>query len=307
MTIHVLVYTDPNRLTEVTKADLKLLKEAAERKKVNLKIIFARDCQLVLGKKPQVLIDNKKQKINVLLVRPNFLSTNLEFRCAIIKQFELSGIKVINNSLAVLRAKNKLRTLQVLSKCDIPIPKSFVIVSTKYIDEVIKDIGSFPVILKTVTGSHGSGVAIAETKRAVRSVIEMVLGESGNNPIVVQEYIKESRGKDLRVFIVGRKIVGVMERVAQKKGEFRSNFHLGGRVRVAELSRKEKDIAFAAVRACGLDIAGVDLLRTKTGPKVLEVNANPGLQGITEATNIDIAGQIIDFAIKKAIVQINSR
>ena len=298
MDIHTLVYTSPSKLTNVTRIDLDLLKKAAEKRKHNLKIIFASDCQLFLGKRPKIFIKNKKEKIKILLVRPNFLSTNLEFRCALINQFQLAGINVVNKSFPVLRAKDKLRTMQVLSRNNVPIPKTYVVVNSSHIDDIIKEMGSLPVILKTSTGSHGSGVAIVESKRGLRSVTEMFTG--GNNPIIIQEYIKESKGKDLRVFIIGKRIMGVMERIAKKKGEFRSNFQLGGRVRLAELSRKEKDVAFAAVKACGLDIAGVDILRTKKGPKVLEVNANPGLSGITLATKRDIAGEIIEYVVKKA-------
>ncbi len=298
MKIHTLIYTSPNSLTSVAKTDLELLKKAAKKRKHNLKVIFAPDCHLYFGKKAKIFIKNKKEDIKVLLVRPNFLSTNLEFRCALINQFQLAGIKVVNKSFPVLRAKDKLRTMQVLCSNNIPMPKSYVVVNTDHIDKVMKEIGSFPIIIKTATGSHGSGVAIVESKRALRSVTEMFTG--GSNPMIIQEYIRESKGKDLRVFIVGNRILGVMERIAKKKGEFRSNFQLGGRVRLAELSRKEKDVAFSAVKACGLDIAGVDILRTKKGPKVLEVNANPGLEGITLATGRDIAGEIIEFVVKKS-------
>ena len=299
MIIHTLIYTQSKHLTDSTRKDLELLKKAANLKGHTLKVVFARDCQLALGQKPQVLINGKKENIKILLVRANFLSTNLEFRCALIKQFQLAGINVINKSSAVLIAKDKLRTMQVLGQKKIAIPKTYVVVNTENINKVVKDIGSLPLILKAVTGSHGSGVAIVESLRGLRSVTAMMIGDSGSNPIIVQEYVKESKGKDVRVFIVGKKIVGVMERIAKKRGEFRSNFQLGGRVRVAELSRKEKDMAFAAVKACGLDIAGVDMLRTNKGPKILEVNANPGLEGITQATGIDVAGKIIAYTVKK--------
>ncbi|MDD5043767.1 MAG: RimK family alpha-L-glutamate ligase [Patescibacteria group bacterium] len=302
MKIHVLTYSSPTNLSPVTKMDLELLDKAAREQGHVLEIIYAKDCQLKFTtRRPEILIKNQKpEDMEVLLVRANFLHYNLESYSAIIKQFQMAGIPVINNHLAVVRAKNKLRTMQALSKLKIPVPKTYVIVSSEYMDDVIKGIGTFPVILKTISGSHGSGVSIIESKRGLRSVVEMMISASGPTPFIIQEYVKEAKGKDIRVFIVGKRIIAAMERIATKRGEFRSNFHLGGRVRVASMSRKEKDVAFAAIKAVGLDIAGVDILRTKTGPKVLEVNANPGLEGITQATGRDIAGEIIKYAVKKA-------
>lgn len=304
MKIHVLTFSHPDFMTPVTKTDLELLEKSAHKQGHVLEVIYARDCQLKFSsKKPEILIQNKpleEKGIKVLLIRANFLGTNIEFRSAIIKQFQIAGVPVINNHLAVVRAKNKVRTMQSLGRDGIPVPKTYIIGSSEYIDDVVEDIGRFPVILKTITGSHGSGVSIIESKRGLRSVIEMMMRSEGAMPLMIQEYVKEAKGKDIRVFIVGRRIVGAMERIATKRGEFRSNFHLGGRVRVASMSRREKDVAFAAVKSLGLDIAGVDILRTKTGPKVLEVNSNPGLEGITTATERDIAGEIIKYAVKKA-------
>jgi ribosomal protein S6--L-glutamate ligase len=224
----------------------------------------------------------------------------LDFRQSLIRQFELAKIPLINGYLPVTKAKNKLRMMQILGQHKVPIPKTYIVNNPEYIDDVIVDMGSFPVILKTITGSHGSGVSIIESKRGLKSIIDMIIKGDDSDPVMVQEYVKESKGKDIRVFVVGKRIVGAMERIAQRRGEFRSNFHLGGRVRVAEMSTEEKRIAFKAVAACGLDIAGVDIIRTNSGPKILEVNANPGLEGITEATGRDIAGEIIKHAVKQS-------
>ncbi len=301
MLIHVLTFSNPERVSQVTKTDLALLRESAAMQGHELKIIYARDCQVKFDKQPGLLIKNHQpNNIQIVMVRANFLNDNLELKGATIKQFELAGIPVVNNSLAVRKAKNKLMTMQALSKRNIPVPKTYIINNSEYVDDVTLDIGSFPVILKTLTGSHGSGVSIIESKRGLRSVVDMLIKDDSSDPLMIQEYIKESQGKDIRVFIVGKRIIGAMERIAGKRGEFRSNFHLGGRVRVASMSKKEKEAAFNAVNACGLEIAGVDLLRTKTGPKVLEVNANPGLEGITKATNRDVAGEMIKYAVKKA-------
>ncbi|KKR08291.1 MAG: ribosomal protein S6 modification protein [Parcubacteria group bacterium GW2011_GWC2_39_14] len=301
MKIHALVFGRPNKIGQNTKANLDLLSESAIKLGHTLEIIHDYDCQMVFGKKPRLLIKNHKlENVNVLIVRANPSGKNLEFRSSIIKQFEVIGIPVINNALAVMYAKNKMKTLQLLTRKKVPIPKTYVVFHSQYIDDVIEGIGKFPVIIKSVSGSHGKGVSIVESKRALISIIDMITREDASEPVIVQEYVKESKGKDIRVFIVGKNIVGVMERIATKRGEFRSNFHLGGRVRIATLTKQEIEIAFAAVNACGLDVAGVDIIRTKVGPKVLEVNANPGLEGITKATGKDIAGSIIKYAVKKA-------
>lgn len=300
MLIHVLVFSHFQKLGDNTRVNIELLRQSAAKLGHELKIIFDSECQMKYDNGPRLIIKNHEQEdINIILVRPNPSGRNLEFRSLIIKQFELLGIPVINNYLAVMRAKNKLKSIQVLSQKKIPLPKTYIVSHSKYIDDVISDMGSFPVILKTVSGSHGQGVSIVESKRGLKSIIEMLTKENDHEPIIIQEYVKESRGKDVRVFVVGKKIVGAMERIATRRGEFRSNFHLGGRVKIASLSEEEKLIARNAIKACGLDVAGVDIIRTNSGPKILEVNANPGLEGITLATGRDIAGEIIKYTVKK--------
>jgi len=299
MLLHLLTFSGPRKISAVTKGEIIMFQEAAKKQGHQLEVVFSADCQMQFDNKPGLLIKNHEPKdIKMLIVRANFLN-NVELRASMIKQFEIANIPVINSALPIMRAKNKLRTMQVLSRKNIPTPKTYIVSSARYIDDVIEDIGAFPVILKTVTGSHGSGVSIIESKIGLKSIVEMIM-KGSKDPLIVQKYIRESKGRDIRVFVVGKKIVGAMERIAGKCGEFRSNFHLGGRVLVADLSKEEKQVAFASVKACGLDVAGVDLLRTKGGPKVLEVNANPGLAGITEATGHDVAGKIIEFAVKKA-------
>lgn len=301
MNIHTLVYANRGRESQTVQKDLQLLREAAEKQGHTLDVVYSKECQLRFAKKAEILIQNKKPRgIKVLLVRANFLNQNLEQNSSLIKQFEMAGIPIVNNHSGVIRAKNKIHTLQTLSQNKIPIPKTYIVRSAEYMEEVMEDIGSYPVILKTVSGSHGSGVSIIESSRGLRSILQLLTDNDSFSPVVVQEYIKESSGKDIRVFVLGKRILAAMERIATKKGEFRSNFKLGGRVRVAELTAKEKRVAFAAARSCGLDMAGVDILRTKNGPKVLEVNANPGLEGITSATGRDIAGEIIKFSVKRA-------
>ncbi|MBI5077621.1 RimK family alpha-L-glutamate ligase [Candidatus Falkowbacteria bacterium] len=301
MIIHILIFSHPQKIGEDTRASLTLLQDSAARLGHEVQFIYDRDCQIKFGKRPRILIKNcKPENINVLIVRANITGKNLEFRSLIIKQFEMTGVPVVNNALAVMYAKNKLKTLQLLTKKKVPVPKTYIVFHSQYIDEVIQGIGKFPLIIKSVSGAQGRGVCIVESKRSLSSVIDLISKEDASEPIIIQEYVKEAKGKDIRVFIVGKKIVGVMERIASRRGEFRSNFHLGGRVRIATLTTKEKAIAFAAANVCGLEVAGVDIIRTKHGPKVLEVNANPGLEGITQATGKDIAGEIIKYAVKKA-------
>ena len=301
MKIHVFVFSRTNKVGAVTQKNLDLLSAAAVQRGHSIEVIYDSECQMRFSGKPELLLKNHDiAAIETLLVQANIPGRNIMYRSNVINQFELLGVSVINKEAPVLRAKNKIKTLQILTRKNVPVPKTYVVNHAQYIDDVIDVVGPFPVILKAVSGSHGRGVSIIESKRGLKSIIEMFANEDDAEPLMVQEYVRESKGKDVRVFIVGRKIVGAMERIAQKRGEFRSNFHLGGRVRVASMSRKEKDIAFAAIKACGLDFAGVDILRTNSGPKVIEVNANPGLEGITLATGRDIAGTIIDYAVKKA-------
>ncbi|MBN2714300.1 MAG: RimK family alpha-L-glutamate ligase [Deltaproteobacteria bacterium] len=300
MNLHMLVFTRLETQSATTKVAHDLLTAAAVAEGHELTIISDFDCQMHFGNETSVFIRNTPAKdINVLFVRANLSGAKLQFRRTLIKQFELMGIPVVNREEAVMNAKNKLRNLQVLTEHNIPIPKTYVVSHAGYLDDALKDIGRFPIILKTPSGSQGKGVAIIESKRGLKSVIEMF---DNGEPIVLQQYVKESSGKDIRVFVVGDRVIGAMKRETTRRGEFRSNFHLGGKVSVADLTKGpkgEKQLALNATRACGLDIAGVDILRTQDGPKVIEVNANPGLEGITQATGKNIAGEIIRFMVSK--------
>ena len=302
MKIHTLLFSREGKYSLETSSSLELLKEAAKKRGHELEVVHGFDCQLEFIGKPRVLYHNSPFKdLKILLVRANFLGEDLDLHVSTILQFEHMGVPVVNDHLSVMRAKNKVRTLQILKRHNIPTPKSYVIRSSRYLSEVVEKIHSYPVILKTITGSHGLGVSIAESERGLRSIIEMLIKDESSAPLIVQQYIKESSGKDLRIIVVGGKIVAAMERIAQGRDEFRSNFSLGGRVRVAELTKKERQIARSAVKAMGLEIAGVDIIRTKDGPQVLEVNCNPGLSGITQATGLDVAGRIIDYTVEKVM------
>lgn len=300
MRLHLLTYALPTNPESSTRKSINLLLAAAEKRGHTLEIIHAKNCKIKFDKKAKIFVDNKIPKINILIVKPAFSGNDADVRATLIHQFELAGVPMINKYKGVVRAKNKILTLQTLTENNIPIPKTYIIRSGEHLEDAVKDIGTYPIILKTVNGLGGIGVSLIESPRSLRSIVEMLTENEYALPLIIQQYIKEARGKDIRVFVVGKKIVAAMERIATKRGEFRSNFHLGGKVRVATLSKKEIDVALRATAACGLDYAGVDIIRTNEGPKILEVNANPGLDGITQATHIDVAGAIIEYAVKKA-------
>lgn len=233
---------------------------------------------------------------DVMIVRASVLE-NVDLEVSSVKQLQLMGIPVVNHYLPIVRAKNKVRTMQILQHEGIPIPRTVVIHSLEYIDEAIDSLGSFPLILKTPHGSLGKGVMIIESKRSLRSMIDLLVASVKDHLIIIQEYVKEAKGKDIRVFVVGGKIVAAMERQA-KRGEFRSNFSQGGSVSITDLSPEECEMSIRATKIMGLHVAGVDVIRTSEGPKILEVNSNPGLEGITQATGVNVAYHIVKFAEK---------
>lgn len=300
MKIHVLTFSNPEKISKTTRTNFEYLTAAAQERGHELVPIFAQECVLKFNGKPKMLLHGKPLKgIKMLLVRANFLGKDLDFHSTYIKQFEMAGIPVVNGYEAVVCAKNKVKHMQIMKAAGIPMPKTFIVRSAEYIDEILPDIGKFPVIIKAFSSSHGLGVAIAESKRALRSLIEMIMQDETTPPLTIQEYVRESKGKDLRVFVVGGKVISAMVRETKKKGEFRSNFSLGGKPSKAVLTPKEKRIAIKAAQACGLEMAGVDILRTNDGPEVIEINANPGLEGITTGTGVDVAGAIIDYTVAK--------
>ncbi|HBB38290.1 MAG: Ribosomal protein S6 modification protein [Candidatus Magasanikbacteria bacterium GW2011_GWD2_43_18] len=299
MKLYLLTPRVPKNPDSALKISLDLMTESAKARGYELVLISTEECKMRFTNTAEILVNNKKLHIPVLIVKASFSWTNADVHASIIKQFELTGVETMNSFGAIATAKNKIRSLQIMSTKKIPIPKTYVVRSAEYVPEIVHDIGKYPVILKSVSGAKGIGVSIVESERGLRSIIQMMIDDDNSSPLIIQEYIKEASGKDFRVVVVGGKIVAAMNRIATRKGEFRSNFALGGRVKIAELTAEEKKIAIRATKAFGLDFAGVDIIRSKNGPKVLEVNSNPGLDGITKATGIDVAGAIIDFAIKR--------
>jgi len=287
--------------------DIKMLKEAVISLGHIPKVIRVDRCQLYYERqKPVILYGGKPfPKVDVIIPRFNAL-TDVTLKATIVHQLDLLGYPIIQKYTSLVRAKNKLRTLQLLTSKKIPVPKTMVVSRFEYLDTAIEKVGGEPVILKTPFGSLGKGVAIVETKRALHSAFDMLLSSPDFNSLMIQEYVKESEGKDIRVFIVDGKIVAKMERDAEGR-DFRSNMALGGSGKVVKLSKQERDIARNAAKALKLKVAGVDLLRSNHGPVVMEVNCNPGLEGITETTGIDVAKKIVEYAVKFAESKNSSR
>jgi ribosomal protein S6--L-glutamate ligase len=281
-------------------ADIKMLKEAVKELGHTPKILRVDKCQLYYNsKKPDVLYGGKPfPKVDVIIPRFTAL-TNVTLKATIVHQLHLIGIPIIQSFKSLVRAKNKLRSLQLLSNKGIPVPTTIVVKRFEYLNIAIEKVGGFPIIIKTPFGSMGSGVAIVETRRALHSAFDMLLTSPDFNSLLIQEYVEEAEGKDIRVYIVDSKILTAMERIAPEE-EFRSNLALGGVGNVAKLSKEEKKIALDAAKVLDLKVAGVDILRSKHGPVVMEVNCNAGIEGITEVTGIDIAKEIVKYAVKFA-------
>ena len=216
---------------------------------------------------------------------------------AVLRQFEMMGAFPLNESVAISRSRDKLRSLQLLSRKGIGLPSTGFAHHPDDIQDLIKMVNGAPLVIKLLEGTQGIGVVLAETKKAAESVIEAFMGLKAN--IMVQEYIKESGGADIRCLVIGDKVVAAMKRQALP-GEFRSNLHRGGSATLIKITPTERATAVKAAQVMGLNVAGVDLLRSERGPLVMEVNSSPGLEGIELATGKDIAGMIIDFIEKNA-------
>jgi ribosomal protein S6--L-glutamate ligase len=219
------------------------------------------------------------------------------YGAAVVRQFEMMGVYSLNESVAISRSRDKLRSLQLLARRGIGLPVTGFAHSTMYTHDLIEMVGGAPMVIKLLEGTQGIGVVLAETERSGESVIEAFKGLKAN--ILVQEYIKEAKGADLRAFVVGDKVVASMIRQG-KEGEFRSNLHRGGSSRPARITPEERSTAVRAARIMGLNVAGVDMLRSNHGPVVMEVNSSPGLEGIEKATEKDVAAIIIEFIEKNA-------
>lgn len=216
---------------------------------------------------------------------------------AVVRQFEMMGVYSLNESVAISRSRDKLRSLQLLARKGIGLPVTGFAHSTMFTDDLIAMVGGAPLVVKMLEGTQGVGVVLAETQKASQSVIQALRSLKAN--ILVQEFIEESNGSDIRCFVIGSKVVATMLRQGPE-GEFRSNLHRGGKATKVRITPEERSTAVRAASIMGLRVAGVDLLRSNHGPLVMEVNSSPGLEGIENTTGLDIAGMVIDFLEKNA-------
>ena len=218
------------------------------------------------------------------------------YGAAVLRQFEMMGAFPLNESVAIVRSRDKLRSLQLLSRKGVGLPRTGYANDPDDIQDLIKMVGGAPLVIKLLEGTQGIGVVLAETKKAAESVLEAFMGLKAN--IMVQHYIKEAGGADIRCLVVGDRVVAAMKRQAAP-GEFRSNLHRGGSASIVKITPKERETAANAAKIMGLNVAGVDLLRSDRGPLVMEVNSSPGLEGIEKSTGKDIASMIIEFIEKE--------
>jgi len=268
------------------------LVEAAAARGHEAVVIDHLQCNLVLEKgKPGILYRGERLADFDAIV-PRIGASVTFYGTAVVRQFEMMKVRAAVESQAIVRSRDKLRSMQILSRAGVGMPKTAFTNNSADVPAMISQVGGAPVIIKLLEGTQGLGVVLAESEKAAQSVIEAFHNLKAR--IIVQEFIAESKGADLRAFVVDGEVVGAMKRQGAD-GEFRSNLHRGGVGTLVKLSRAEKAAALLATKALGLGIAGVDMLQSKRGPLVLEVNSSPGLEGIEKATGQDIAGRIIEY------------
>ncbi|MCB9262337.1 MAG: 30S ribosomal protein S6--L-glutamate ligase [Flavobacteriales bacterium] len=268
------------------------LVEAAKERGHAVEVINHTKCYMLLqDESPSVYLGDRIVN-DVDAIIPRIGASVTFYGSSVIRQFEVNSVFTTCSSLALVRSRDKLRSLQILSRSGVSIPRTAFAKHPDDIKSLINLVGGAPLVIKLLESTQGKGVVLAETSKAARSVIEAFLGLEAN--IIVQEFIKEAKAEDIRAFVVNGKVVGAMKRTGVE-GEFRSNLHKGGSASTVKLSRKESAMAIRAAQSLNLKIAGVDMLRSARGPLVIEVNSSPGLEGIEKATGIDIAGEIIKY------------
>jgi ribosomal protein S6--L-glutamate ligase len=274
------------------------LAEAGKQRGHEMLILDHLQCVLVIEKgRPHIYYKDEEVKgINAII--PRIGASVTFYGAAVVRQFEMMKIFSVVESQALVRSRDKLRCLQLLAKGGIDIPKSAFAYTPKHVDKVLDLVGGAPVVIKLLEGTQGIGVILAETRNSAKSVIEAFLDVEVN--ILVQEFVKEASGEDIRAFVVDGQVVGAMKRKGAE-GDFRSNLHRGGSATLIKLNAEEKALAIRSAKRLGLGVAGVDMLQSKKGLLVNEVNSSPGLEGIEKATNADIAGKIIEYAERNEI------
>jgi len=273
------------------------LKEAAEAREHDVRVIDYLRCVIdITSHRPGIRYAGQ-ELVGYDAIIPRIGATHTFYGTAVVRQFEMMNVFPTNESQGISRSRDKLRSLQLLSRNGIGLPVTGIAHSTKDIDGLIELVGGAPLIVKLIEGTQGVGVVLAETKKAAESVIAAFRQLDAN--ILVQEFIKEAKGADIRAFVVGGRVVASMRRQGAP-GDFRSNLHQGGTAEKVKLTPEERSTAVRAAKTMGLNVCGVDLLRSNHGPVVMEVNSSPGLEGIEETTGVDVAGKIIEFIEKNA-------
>ncbi|TVZ24090.1 ribosomal protein S6--L-glutamate ligase [Dokdonia sp. Hel_I_63] len=275
----------------------KRLIEAGEKKGHEMIIIDHTKCNLVIEKKNPTIVYKGKEIKNIDGVIPRIGASVTFFGTAVVRQFEMMKVFSATESQALVRSRDKLRSLQILSRAGLGLPKTVFTNYSKDVGQVVDGVGGAPLVIKLLEGTQGLGVVLADNKNSAESILEAFNGLQAR--VIAQEFIKEAGGADIRVFIVDGVVVGAMKRQG-KEGEFRSNLHRGGSANVIELTDEEENAALKAAKAMGLGIAGVDLLQSARGPLILEVNSSPGLEGIETATGKNIANYIIKYVERNA-------
>jgi len=253
-------------------------------------------CDIVIEQDNPCIYFQGEKVENVDAVIPRIGASVTFYGASVVRQFEMMNVFAAVESQALVRSRDKLRSLQILARANVGLPKTVFTNYSKEVKKIIESVGGAPLIVKLLEGTQGYGVVLAPTRKAAESIIDAF--HSMKARIIVQEFIEEAKGADIRAFIVDNKVVGAMKRQG-KEGEFRSNLHQGGSGEIIKLSKNEREVALRAAKAMGLSIAGVDLLQSKRGPLVLEVNSSPGLEGIEKSTGKNIAAEIIDYIEKK--------
>ncbi len=260
----------------------------------DVRIIKYRDCYTSIERGDPKVLHQGEELTGIDVVIPRIANGWTRYGSAIVRQFEMQGVYTLTSSIALVRSRDKLRSMQLLARAGVGIPKTVVTRSAADTEDLIDQVGGTPVIIKLARGTHGNGVVLAETKKAAKSVLQAfyVMDEDGTN-ILLQEFVKESAGTDIRAFVVGGKVVASMKRQSLDD-DFRSNLHQGGSGVAIKLTDEERRTAIRAAKSMGLAVCGVDMMRSDKGPLVLEVNASPGF-GIEKVTNRDIAAKIVDY------------
>ena len=273
------------------------IKEAAEARGHTLDIVNTTRCYMnIAARRPEIFYNGEQLPIYDAVI-PRIGASVTYYGLAVLRQFEMQGVFPLNESVAIGRSRDKLRSLQLLARDGIGLPVTTFAHDPRQTDEVLKLAGGAPVVIKLLEGTQGLGVVLADTDRSAKSVVEAF--RSANVNILVQEFIKEAGGTDIRCLVIGGKVVAAMQR-SGAAGEFRSNLHRGGSARTIKISPEERLTAVRAAKSMGLNVCGVDLLRSNHGPVVMEVNSTPGLEGVEKATGKDIATMIVEFIEKHA-------